>query len=203
MIAAVDLWADVRPDSARRLLLAAVDAFASHGYAATTTREISSAAGVSPAALYVHYPTKADLLVRISRDGHQATLDVGLAALDGVEGPAARLHALVATFTRWHARHSVVARVVQYELAALPPDAFAEVARLRRRIEGLVRAEVEAGAATGELAAADPALTARALMSMCIDVARWYGTGTRGRPDPDRLAAEYADLALRMVTAPQ
>ncbi|MGW3416419.1 helix-turn-helix domain-containing protein, partial [Streptomyces sp. NPDC000888] len=54
-------WAEVTPDAARRLLVAAVEAFAERGYHATTTRDIAGRAGMSPAALYIHYKTKEEL----------------------------------------------------------------------------------------------------------------------------------------------
>lgn len=38
-------WAEVTPEAARRLLVAAVDAFAERGYHATTTRDIAGRAG--------------------------------------------------------------------------------------------------------------------------------------------------------------
>lgn len=198
-----ELWADVRPDAARRLLRAAVQAFATAGYHGTTTRDISAQAGVSPGALYVHFPTKADLLARISIDGHQATLQVVTAALDGRTTPAERVQAFVATFAAWHARHHVIARVVHNELAALPPAAYQTVAGLRRSIEHLLRDDIIAGAEEGVFAALDPRLSARAILSLGIDVARWYGLGERGRPDPQALGDYYAELAARMLTAPR
>ena len=194
------LWPQVRPDAARRLLLAAVESFAARGYHATTTRDISARAGVSPGTLYVHFATKADLLARISIDGHRSTLELVDAAVDGVDGARARIAALVAAFVRWHAEHHVVARVVQYELTALPAAAFAEVAGLRRRIEALVQAEISAGVRSGDFEVDDVALTARAILSLGIDVARWYGVGSRQRPDAAVLAGHYADLALRMLS---
>src|SRR6201999_4471764 len=60
-----DLWADVTPPASRRLLLAALDAFAEHGYFATTTRQIAERANLSPAAVYIHYVSKAEMLGEI------------------------------------------------------------------------------------------------------------------------------------------
>jgi hypothetical protein len=37
------------------------------------------------------------------------------------------------------------------------------------------------------------------VMSLCIDVARWYSP--RGRRTPDEIGALYADLVLRMVAS--
>ncbi len=186
----------------RRIVLAAIDAFAEHGYHATTTRDIAARAGLSPAALYVHYPSKAALLAEISRDGHRAALDLVRACLDraGAE-PVARLRMVVAEFVAWHAEHHRVARVVQYELAALEHEARAEVVALRRRIEGLVEAEIVAGVAAGTMAAAEPHRVARAVLSLCIDVARWFDP--QGSDSPAALGALYAELAARMVAARQ
>ena len=69
-----DLWVDVEPPASRRLLLAALGAFAEHGYFATTTRDIAQRAGLSPAAVYVHYPSKAEMLAQICHRGHAEVL---------------------------------------------------------------------------------------------------------------------------------
>ncbi len=69
-------WEHVQPAAARRLLTGAIDAFAERGFQATTTRDIASRAGMSPAALYVHYPSKERLLFEISLYGHHAALAI-------------------------------------------------------------------------------------------------------------------------------
>jgi hypothetical protein len=38
------------------------------------------------------------------------------------------------------------------------------------------------------------------VLSLCIDVARWFNPS--GRRTPDEVGALYADLVLRMVRAP-
>lgn len=53
-----------------------MEAFAERGYHATTTRDIAGRAGMSPAALYIHYKTKEELLHRISRIGHDRALGI-------------------------------------------------------------------------------------------------------------------------------
>src|SRR5882757_10186823 len=81
-------WGEVTPEAARRLLVAAVEAFAERGYHATTTRDIAGRAGMSPAALYIHYKTKEELHHRISRIGHEKALEI-LRTAAGREGTAA------------------------------------------------------------------------------------------------------------------
>ncbi|KPI16218.1 transcriptional regulator, TetR family [Actinobacteria bacterium OK074] len=192
-------WAEVTPDAARRLLVAAVDAFAERGYHATTTRDIAGRAGMSPAALYIHYKTKEELLHRISRIGHEKALEVLRTAAEREGSAAERLAGAVLGFVRWHAAQHTVARVVQYELDSLGPEARAEIVVLRRESDAAVRGIIADGVATGEFDVPDVPGTTLAVLSLCIDVARWFNVD--GLRTPDEVGALYADLVLRMVGA--
>jgi AcrR family transcriptional regulator len=192
------VWEHVQPAAARRLLTGAIDAFAERGFQATTTRDIASRAGMSPAALYVHYPSKERLLFEISLYGHRAALQILTDAPLG-ESPAERLREMVAAFTAWHAEHHTIARVVQYELAALTPEHFAEVATIRRAISDLVEQVLSDGVADGSFTVEDLPGTTLAVLSLSIDVARWYDPVRRAAPG--ELGNLYADLALRMVAS--
>ncbi|MEU0117318.1 TetR/AcrR family transcriptional regulator [Streptomyces bobili] len=195
----IEPWEGVTPDAARRLLVAAVEAFAERGYHATTTRDIAGRAGMSPAALYIHYKTKEELLHRISRIGHDRALDI-LRTAARTEGSATdRLAEAVSSFVRWHAGRRTTARVVQYELDALGPEARAEILALRRQVDGEVRGIIEEGVASGEFDVIDVHGTTLAVLSLCIDVARWFNVD--GPRTPDEVGALYADLVLRMVGA--
>ncbi|CAL9580205.1 TetR/AcrR family transcriptional regulator [Streptomyces sp. enrichment culture] len=192
-------WGEVTPDAARRLLLAAVEAFAERGYHATTTRDIAGRAGMSPAALYIHYKTKEELLHRISRIGHEKVLQVLRSASRAEGSPTERLAGAVSSFVRWHAGGRTTARVVQYELDSLGPDARAEIRELRRQVDAEVRTIIEEGARTGEFDVIDVHGTTLAVLSLCVDVARWFKVD--GPSTPDEVGALYADLVLRMVGA--
>ncbi|QNP62518.1 TetR/AcrR family transcriptional regulator [Streptomyces genisteinicus] len=194
-------WDQVTPEAARKLLVAAVEAFAERGYHATTTRDIAGRAGMSPAALYIHYKTKEELLHRISRIGHDKALDILTAAYEAPGTPRERLAEAVRSFVRWHAGRHTTARVVQYELDALSDDHRAEIIELRRESDAVVRRLLDEGVAAGEFTVPDVPGTAVAILSLCIDVARWFNT--QGRRTPDEVGAFYADLVLRMVGAPQ
>lgn len=192
--------ADARSETSRaRLLAAALSAFAERGFHATTTRDIASAAGMSPAALYVHHRSKEELLHLLSRQGHETTLALVRAGVASSSDPADQLVAVVRALTLHHSREHTSARVVNYELAALSPEHRVEIRSLRRRIEDEVRALVERGVTSGAFATPRPRMTAVALLSMNVDVARWYHDG--GEWSPEELADHYADLALRMVVA--
>lgn len=192
-------WSEVTPDAARRLLIAAVEAFAERGYHATTTRDIAGRAGMSPAALYIHYKTKEELLHRISRIGHDKALRVLRTAADGPGSAAERLADAVRSFVRWHADHHTTARVVQYELDALGEEHRTEIVALRRQSDAAVRDMINDGVRAGEFDVPDVPGTTLAVLSLCIDVARWFNVA--GHRTPDEVGALYADLVLRMVGA--
>lgn len=190
-------WDDITPDAARRLVLAAVEAFAERGYHATTTRDIAGRAGMSPAALYIHYKTKEELLYQISRIGHLSSLAMLSQARDA-EGPASeRLATAVRAFVRWHAEHHTTGRVVQYELSALGPEHYTEIVGLRRQSEDAIRSIIAEGVTVGEFDVPEVSGTTLAVLSLCIDVARWFNPN--GRRTPDEVGELYADLVLRMV----
>lgn len=196
-----ELWSEVTPEAARRLMVAAVESFAERGYHATTTRDIATAAGMSPAALYVHFPSKAAVLFEISRRGHEKALALVRSVTSGDPSPAVRMGALVEEFVCWHAQRQRVARVVQYELHALPESEFAVVAELRRETEQVVRDLISEGNAGGDFKASDVPAAARAVLSLTIDVARWYRQATA--PPPRELGRTYARLVLGMLGANQ
>jgi AcrR family transcriptional regulator len=182
-----------------RLLDAAVAAFAARGFHGTTTRDIAAAAGLSPAAVYVHHRSKEDLLHLISSRGHERTLRLVRDTVAAADGPVDRLAAFARTFAAHHARHHTTARIVNYELAALSEPHRAEVAAVRRAIEAEVRALVEDGVRAGVFDVPDPRMTTLALLSLGIDVSRWYDDD--GALTPEEVGDHYAALALRMVGA--
>lgn len=191
------LWSQFPAGAPRELVRAGFECFAAKGFAATTTRDIARAAGLSPAGLYVHYRSKGALLLVLSRAGHQAAAGVLDDALAVDRPPAERVAGAVGTFAAWHARHHRVARVVQYELPHLDPGGHAEVAALRRRMQRRVADEIAAAVAAGQADVPDVDGVARAMLSLCIDVCRWYDPA--GARTPEDIAALYRDLAARWL----
>lgn len=182
-----------------RLLEAAVAAFAAKGFHGTTTRDIAGAAGMSPAAVYVHHRSKEDLLFLISREGHQEALDVVRRARSASDDLIEQLAAVGRGFAEFHAVHHTVARILNYELAALTDEHAATIDELRRGIDAELRDLVIQGVEAGVFDVSDSALAATALASMGIDIARWYRED--GQWTPDQIGDYYADLALRIVGA--
>ncbi len=189
-----------RADATRaRLLEAAVTAFSEKGFHGTTTRDIAGAAGMSPAAVYVHHRSKEELLFLISCQGHQQALDVVREARAAAPDPVAQVAAVGRAFAAYHAHHHTVARILNYELAALSDEHRAVVDELRTSIDRELRDLVREGVAAGAFETPDPALAATALASLSIDIARWYRED--GEWTPDQIGDYYSDLALRLVGA--
>lgn len=182
-----------------RLFEAAADAFGAKGFHATTTRDIASRAGLSPAGVYVHFASKEDLLFQLCREGHEVARDSLAAAAAKATTPSDALAAIIGEFARWHAEQHQVARIVQYEFRHLSPEHQHEVLGLRREIDAVVRGVVEDGVATGKFDVDDARTTALALLSLVVDVARWYHPDVRRTPE--EIQTTYADLALRLVGA--
>ncbi len=190
-------WQEIEPAVMRRLMIAAMIEFSVRGYHGTTTRDIASRAGLSPAGVYVHFRSKEEVLYRINLIGHQHSLAVIREAAASTTDPVARLRAVVGGFATWHARNHVPARVIQYEIEALAEEHLHEITALRREIDTVMRETLEYGVDLGKLAAVDIGGTALALLSLTVDVARWYRP--EGSRTPEAIGQLYADLAERML----
>jgi AcrR family transcriptional regulator len=196
----MELWRDLTPSSVQRLLLAALESFAQKGYHGTTTRDIAQRAAMSPAAIYMHYKSKEQLLYQISRATHEAMLREMREVFARPGTPPERLRALVCAHTRFHATMHTATRVANYELHALEPAHLEEMRVLRRGMESVMREALRLGAVSGDFEVADVDGTNRAVLSMGIDVSRWYSQ--RGRLSAEQLGDLHADMVLRMVGRP-
>jgi AcrR family transcriptional regulator len=195
------LWSHIEPESSRRLLLASLDAFADNGFASATTRDIAECAGMSPAAIYVHYRSKMELLLEISRVGHASVLAAVNAAIEGVDDPADALQRYVEAFTAWHAQNHTLARVAQYEVAALKDPGAEDIRAVREQFLKKLSALLRKGKRQGKFEVTDVHGTGRAILSLGIDVSRWYHPD--GPLSPADVGRLYGELAVRMVRATQ
>lgn len=182
-----------------RLFDAAIEAFARNGFHATTTRDIAAAAGISPGALYVHHRSKEDLLFAIALAGHAQTLEIVRGGRAGSSDPVAQLVAVVREFAAHHARGHVQARVVNYELQGLEAEHQAQIRTLRRSIEAELSDIVAEGVSQGRFEVSNARMATVALLSLGVDVARWFRDD--GAWTPEEVGDYYAEIALRIVGA--
>ncbi|MGB3301558.1 TetR family transcriptional regulator [Gordonia sp. (in: high G+C Gram-positive bacteria)] len=181
----------------RRLLDGAMAAFSELGFHGTSTRNIATAAGMSPSAVYMHYKSKEELLYRISKLGHETILGAVSEAAASSTEPAEQLRAATAEFARYHAQEHVTARVVNYEFAALEPEHRDEIVALREAIDSVFNQILAAGIANKTFHTPHARMAAVAIIGSGIDIARWF------RDDGTWTAAQvgefYGDAALRVV----
>jgi len=188
----------VEPLNARLILLAAVAAFARHGYHATTTREIAAALELSPAAIYSHYPTKADLLFEVSLRGNDDVLQLLREAVRSADSPVERIASIVRVSVRWHAEEHTFANAINTNIRALDRDHLDPIIKIRKKVTELVLGEIQRGVKTGDFRVADVKGATIALLRM-VDVSPWYSE--QGSMSPQRLADVYVDLILNMLCA--
>lgn len=188
-------------DTAQRLLSSATAAFAAKGFHGTTTRDIASGAGVTPGAVYVHHKSKEDLLYCISKVGHEKTLDLVRASTGKFKdhSPADRIAALVRNLVEWQAVNHTSSRVVNFELPALSDEHLAEVLQMRHQVEEEFRSIVDDGLKQGVFNVPDANMAVVTLLSLCIDVARWYRGG--GRLSAAEIGEHHSLMALRLLGA--
>lgn len=186
-------------DAGSRVRDAAVRLFAAKGFHGTGIRELADAAGLSSATLYHYMGTKEDLLVEIMRVSLHRLLQAARRIIEESPSPVAALSGLVQMHVVAHAVQQPETVVVDNELRALTPEHRAEIVMLRDEYEGLWRAVIEEGCASGAFVTSDPRIARLGLLEMCTGVANWYSpTGDRGLAE---IASAHAEMALAMLTA--
>ncbi len=180
-----------------RILVAACDEFFRVGYHGTSTRDIAAAAGMSATAMYAHYPSKESMLFKLCLLGSGSALETLRKAANPSHSPVQRLRSAVYAFAHWHAENHVLARVAQWNLAALEPKSFQVVASLRRETNLVMRSILVEGIEVGEFVVPDLRATTLAILSLCIDIVRWYPSRTIHAPEG--LASTYVALVEAML----
>jgi AcrR family transcriptional regulator len=191
-----------RPSRRDAVLAAGTDEFVEHGFASVSVTDIARRAGMTPAAVYYHFPTKEDvLLALVGRTGDAISqlcragvefAGVGSAPVeDAVTG-------LIDRFLGWLETHPADARLYYRS----SQGATADVEALRRK----QRADQVAAMLRGPLKSAGESMSRTELRVVAIAVLVLFGEVTRllgeGRPTKrrrDAVRAEAVDLGLRLV----
>ncbi len=141
----------------QRLIVEATRQFVERGYAGTSMREIADACGVTKAALYYHFPSKADLLLDIVGTylGAIATAVEHGRASD--PSPSQQLRAIVGELFALSPEGRAVIRLALHDLRHLPETDRAEFgADYHQRFIQPLADVVRAGTEAGEFAPHDP-----------------------------------------------
>lgn len=189
-----------RPNE-RAIFVAALNAFAEHGFYGASMRDIATRAQTSLSNLYNYVPAKADLLAQVLRRANDELLGELRDALDR-SGPSAadQMRAVVKTYVLWSARNQTAGTVAMGEFRYLSGSQRREVVQARDQTQQLFTDIAVRGVERGEFETPYPQQAARNIVLLCSAFATWYRRG--GGNTAEEMAEVQSRLALGMVEAP-
>ncbi len=187
----------VESPTVRRLLLAGVDAFWRYGFHASSTRDIAKRAKLSPAAVYVHFKAKEDLLFDIIQYVAENLRDRLLEAAAEGGAPMELLSRLVHAYVALPARMYKASLVANREFNSLTVSQRKQIVKIRDELQTIVGDCLAAGKESGEFHFEDLSLTRVAVVSLCRSTLLWYSP--RGKLTPEAIGDYYANLVVGMV----
>jgi AcrR family transcriptional regulator len=180
-----------------RIRDAAIQLFATQGFAGTGIRDLAKAAGITTATLYHHVSSKDDLLDEIVGRSMSVLLSVGRYWQQLHADSPTRLAGLVGCHVTIHALAPREAVVVDRQLDAMRPESRKRAIKDRDAYERTWQTVIAEGVEAGDFAVNDPKLAARALLGATTAVADWYRPG--GTMSIPKLAAHYVDFSMASV----
>jgi AcrR family transcriptional regulator len=150
-------------------MAAAAELFAARGFDATSTQTIATASGITVAAIYRHFPSKADLLVAVAGQALETTFTETIAE-PGPLNPDQIADIVVAYVDaeREFTRRLVVELT---HAAARHPDVAGSLHSFHRRARDHIALAIEAGQRDGELTAdLDASLAARDVLMLIMGI---------------------------------
>jgi TetR/AcrR family transcriptional regulator, cholesterol catabolism regulator len=173
---------------------AAVEMFFTHGYQATTLRELAAACDIKVGSLYNHIDSKEtlleELMVGIMRDLFKA-LEDGVAQFTS---PVDRLRAAIQIHVAFHAQRAKEVFIGNSELRSLPPGTRDVVVGLRDQYEQLIKEIIEDGISAGDFDKVDPKLAVYAIVAVGTHVSNWYRPD--GRLSLEDIARFHSDFLI-------
>jgi AcrR family transcriptional regulator len=189
-------------DTRERIQREAAILFRDQGYDSTTMRAIATRVGITPGALYWHFPSKSDILFTfLERSVTDALEQVEQASNQPT--PREQLRELVRIHVRLQLAELELSKAYGIlhgvtQLASRLPESQKQQHRaVQKRWLNYVRQTLRAGMEAGQFRDLDITVTALAIISLCDYVVTWFRPG--GRLSPLEVATLYADLVLHMV----
>jgi AcrR family transcriptional regulator len=179
----------------RRILAAAVDLFADHGYDATSVAQVISRAGVAKGGFYHHFASKQDLLHAV----YGELIDRQMQGLERIlaprRSPAETLRLLITDLVQTTAESAREALVFSRELSQLGNRRIMQMRSQRRKYHNAVIKLVREAQERGEFSpVASPEIVTFTIFGVINEMPRWYRPA--GRMRPEQIGAEIADLVL-------
>jgi AcrR family transcriptional regulator len=185
--------------SRERILAAALELVAEHGYAGCSVAAVAERAGLATGTVYRHFPAKADLVAEVFRTASQREVDAFTRAAELESTTVEKVAAAIETF----ASRALRAPKIAYALLAEPVDPAVDAERLifRRAYARVIAEAIAHGVHTGELSWQDPEVAAAALVGAIGEAL--VGPLANGTPAPTAELIAFARRALGMTGAEQ
>jgi AcrR family transcriptional regulator len=179
----------------RRILSAAVDLFADHGYDATSVSQVISRAGVAKGGFYHHFASKDELLYAVYGQLINRQLEGMVRILAERRSPAETLRLLIMDLVETTAASAREALVFSRELSQLGNARIMQMRSQRRKYHNAMIRLVREAQERGQFSAvASPEIVTFTIFGIINEMPRWYRPA--GRMRPEQIATEIADLVL-------
>lgn len=187
----------VESQTIRRLLVAGVECFWRKGFHASSTREIAKRAKLSPAAVYVHFKAKEDLLFMIILVVAENLRD-HLRELSKLEStPTELLQRIVLAYITLPVHMYKASLVANREFSSLTVTHRKQIVKIRDELENILANCLADGKLKSEFYFENLSITRIAVLSLFRSTLQWYKP--RGKYTPEDVAMLYVDLVLNMV----
>jgi AcrR family transcriptional regulator len=161
-----------------RLLDAALELFATHGYQAIGLRDLASYLGLHAGSLYHHIENKQALLFELIESALSDLLLDTQRRLKGARNPRGRLRLFIQAFVAFNADEKYKLTLVTREFTNLNEEQKQQVVQLKNRYAALLNAIItdrhgEKGALSGDMCP-----TTSAVIAMLFGQSQWYSLQT-------------------------
>ena len=169
------------------IMRAAVTVMGEVGYEAASVRDMASRAGVSVAALYYHFPSKADLL----REFLDEAWEVSLARIErrlrlAGDDPFARLDSVVGTIVAGQIHDDfakLASNVALRDHVRLAPPERTVIEKKLKRMRMIVERVIVEGNEAGEFSVDDPSVGSKAILALTNNLAKTLSAERRSKDD--------------------
>lgn len=197
--------------SRERILAAAAEVFAEHGFDGAGVDEIARRAGVNKAMLYYHVGDKAALYGEVVSGFISSVEAVLTERVASAATPADKLRAMQGTFLTLALQRPAYPQIMMREIAAGGTHLTMPVLRRMVGVLGITRTIVLEGQAAGEFRQIDPLVAHLMIIASTVFIANALRVGERFAaagaalpsplPHPDEIARRITDILLFGIAA--
>ena len=179
------------------VLTAATAVFAEKGYRSATLRDIAERVGLLTGSLYYYINSKEELLFEILKRSHLQGLEFvsNDQAVGGSLTPPERLARLIRNWMGGLQTLPPALRVAEFDFRSLPPDKYAEIEALRRKISDVPYRIISDGISQGYFdSSIDPHIATATLFRILTSTSEWYRPG--GHVEWSKVSEFYVRLVV-------